>query len=91
MTITHEANGVKIGFQISANSVLTMFVGATTAVFRRLQHWHREAIHVRTTATLPEHLKRDIGEIDHLPATTPTFIQSEPSSYQDRLQQMWLR
>ncbi|BCG96914.1 hypothetical protein [Mesorhizobium sp. 131-2-1] len=86
MTIAHDE---KIGFQLPEHLLLKALTSIPTTAFRRFRHWHLDAVHTRTTAKLPAHLKYDIGEIDQIPI--PTFMQNEPSSYQDRLQQMWLR
>jgi hypothetical protein len=88
MTITHDAQN---DFQIPGRSLADAICDAPAAVFRTLRRWHLEAVQKRVTANLPAHLQSDIGEIDHLPTTTLTSTQSELSSYQDRLQQMWMR
>ena len=88
MTITHDE---QIGFQLPGHSLLMALISMPTAAFRRFRRWHLDAVQTRTTAKLPAYLKYDIGEIDQMPTPIPTFMQNEPSSYQDRLQQMWLR
>ena len=85
MTITHDE---KIGFQLRGHPLLTALISMPIAAFRRFRQWHFDAVQTRTTAKLSAHLKYDVGEIDQMP--TATFMP-EPCSYQDRLQQMWLR
>lgn len=88
MTMTHDA---QINFQLPGRSFFTALATMPHALVLSVRRWHLNTNRQRTTAKLPAHLKRDIGEIDHMPTPAPTFMQSEPSSYQDRLQQMWLR
>ena len=88
MTITHDE---KIGFQLRGHPLLTALISMPIAAFRRFRQGHLDAAQKRITAKLPAHLKYDVGEIDLMPTPIPTFMQSEPSSYQDELQQMWLR
>ena len=88
MTITHAE---QIGFQLPGHSLLLALTSMPTAAIRRFRQRHLDAVQTRTTAKLSTHLKYDIGEIDLMPTPIPTFMQSEPSSYQDELQQMWLR
>lgn len=91
MTITHDTHDMKIGLEFPAKSPFATMSLVTIATFRRLQYWHRIAVQKQITQKLSEHLRRDIGEVDHLAGSTSTFLQSAPSTYQDRLQQMWLR
>jgi hypothetical protein len=88
MTITHDE---QIGLQLSGHSLLMALISFPTATFRRFRRRHLDAVQTRATAKLPAYLKHDIGEIDQRPTPIPTFMQHEPSSYQDRLQQKWLR
>jgi hypothetical protein len=88
MTITHEA---PTAVRMPALSLLTTIASAPWSAMLMVRAWHRDAVQKRTIAKLPAHLRRDIGEVDHIPTPTPSFTQSNPSSYQDRLQQMWLR
>jgi hypothetical protein len=88
MTMTHDEQN---GYQLPGRSLLLALTLMPTAAFRSFRQWYLDTIQKRATAKLPTHLKYDIGEIDLMPTAIPTFIQSEPSSYQDQLQQMWLR
>ncbi len=88
MTITHDE---RIGFQLLGHSLLTALTSMLTAALRRFRRRHLDAVQTHTIAKLPAYLKYDIGEIDQRPTPIPTYTQNEPSSYQDRLQQKWLR
>lgn len=88
MTITHDE---QIGFQRPGNSLLLALTLIPSAAFRRFRQWYLDAVQKPMIGKLPTRLKYDIGEIDLMPPPIPTFMQSEPSSYQDQLQQMWLR
>jgi hypothetical protein len=88
MTLTHNA---QIYPKLPGHTLFTAFATMPLALIIRVRQRHLDAIQARTPAKLPIRLKHDIGEIDHIPPPPPTFMQSEPSSYQDRLQQMWLR
>lgn len=88
MTLIYEA---KFDTPLQARNLIAALATTPLALIRRVRRWRRDTVQARKTAELPTLLKQDIGEIDHVPPPTPTFIQSEPFSYQDRLQQMWLR
>ncbi len=86
MTITHDA---QLDLRAPTRSLLTALAAGPLAVIFRIREWHRAGVHARTVAKLPLHLKRDIGEIDHLPRRNP--FQEKPQSHQERLEAMWMR
>ncbi len=88
MTLIHER---EIDFQAPAGRFSQAFAAVWLSAFRAIRQWHLDAVRRRTASKLPEHLQLDIGEIDHMPTRMPDFGESGPASYQDRLQQMWLR
>lgn len=88
MTITHDT---QIDFPAIGRSFGNSIAGVAAAIFRAARQWQLDLAQRRTIKQLPAHLQLDVGEIDHLPTPAQTFQQSEPSTYQDRLQQMWMR
>jgi hypothetical protein len=87
MTITHDA---QVDSQIPGRPLGKAIVAAPVAVFGIICRWYVDAVQKRNIAKLPAHLRRDIGEIDHLSPPPPSFIAREPTSYQDLLQQAWM-
>lgn len=87
MTITHD----QVGLQIPGYSLLLALTTMPTAAIRLVRHWHLKTVQARTTAKLSTHLKYDVGDTDLKPTPVPTHKRSEPPTYQDALQQAWLR
>lgn len=88
MTITTH---IPLGIDTTSRSLGKAIIEAPASVLSFVRHWHAKSIERRNAAKLPDHLRLDIGEIDHLPPHTQSLGETEPTSYQDRLEQMWMR
>lgn len=88
MTITTH---IPLGIDTTSRALGKAIIEAPASVLNFVRHLHAKSIEKRIAAKLPDHLRLDIGEIDHLPPHTESFGESTATSYQDRLEQMWMR
>jgi hypothetical protein len=88
MTITHDT---QIDLRREGRTLSQAIFATPSVLIEWIRRWHLALGVKRDAAPLSSQLKRDIGEIDHLPPRVQSFGESKPTSYQDRLEQMWLR
>jgi len=87
MTITHDT---PVGNDIPAASILKAVALTPLALLRNLSRLGWATSHKQAVARLSQHLKRDIGEIDHIPLPGSNPLPKQPT-YQERLEAMWQR
>jgi hypothetical protein len=88
MAISHDA---PIAFRLPGRFPFRALAKMARALVLCIRRPGPEALPKRTSARLSAQLRRDVGEIDHLPPTMPSFLDSGPTTYQDRLQRAWVR
>ncbi|MBX3576702.1 MAG: hypothetical protein KF723_05805 [Rhizobiaceae bacterium] len=85
MTLAHDRS---LGLDINARSTLASVAAGPLALLRRFLAW-RSAVDACTGSDLPPEVRRDIGEVDHLPGRN-SFEQASRTSH-ERFVTKWTR